>query len=302
MFCDSFYVVFLIVLGGVFGCLAKKEGDKHSYSLMVGIATAFIAVPFTASFVKLDYSLLQWSKLVSPEDTQGSLSFQKFIEHSLMLVSISGLSSYIGFALLDSLADKVMKKDIETLEGKQKKIEETNNEIKNNNELLQEKNAKMELELERLKARDLYNRIIFFENQGDKEKVKVLCGEVIELIGKYDNPSLDYEFMITRACIHKRLGQIDEAISILDKLIAFKVTPLALFNKACYLYIKRKNTEGCEDIKRMIFDGFDLKIDGADKEVQARILKKVVDKKDVDIAGLFSDDELSEIKARYFKP
>lgn len=305
---DFVFILLLVVVGGVFGSIAKKDKCDKNKGHALGVATAFIAVPFVASFVKLDYKTLELFKViqfsfpptnpVSQANTASiinsdGITFSRFIEHCMMLIAISGISSYLGTSLLDNIANKVLKSEIKNLGDAQKTIQEEHEALKNDND-------NMKREIDRLTARELYQKILAAEKApNNEEAVSELCAKTLKILEKYDNPELDYELMLTRACVYKRTKNLDKAIALLDKLIAYKKTPIALYNKGCYLFIKDKESKNHLAIKEIFYEGFRIPADGRDKEAQERIIKKVIAKSEPDITGLFSDDELSKLNQTF---
>lgn len=275
---DPAYVIFLITIGGFFGSVAKRDGRNEKIKILLGISTAFIAVPFTASFVKLDYSSLQLSMLGQDIDNGTKLVFSKFIEHSLMLISISGLSSYIGSAMLDNLASKVIQQDLE-------KVKQD----------VDDENKKMTREVDRLKAKMNFMRLNNLKE--DSSEAKECCDDAIKILAKYNNPSQDYELMVLRGCFLKRLKRYQDAIDILKRLNEYRKTPVVTYNIACYEFLlsKEKSSVDIDKIKKMILESIKQPCTGADKEVQDRMRLKIINNTDPDLKDLFNEEERKTI-------
>lgn len=268
------YVVGIIIVGGVFGSIAKHDGSSNSPSYLFGIATAFIAVPFTASFVKLDYNLLS---IVTFFDK--SIGFGEFIEHSLMLLSIAGISSYIGVSALDNIANTVLKKS---------DLDKVKDKLENNTELLK-------IDIARLKVISIL-RDCDECSPNNKELLKKELDKALSIIDEYkniDSPKC-YSFLILEAAVYKRLNDYNKAISIVNNLIdkyPNKIT--ALYNKGCYLYL----TGNIDEAKKVILDAIDRKAE--DNETQEKIRIKIITKSEHDINNLFNDEEIDNLSKKY---
>lgn len=289
------YIILLICIGGSFGCLAKNTTGGSNIKKRNGIATAFIAVPFTASFIKLDYKNLfvtNFLKMTPPvgEQWNNISDFSGFIEHSLMLVSIAGISSYIGVAILDNIADKVLKKDLDNVRY----------EVDRNHQELEHKLKESEEKIDKLNA---YEAVRVAKSQDDLATRNKKFNEALKYIEKYNDVSLHYEMLVLKACIYKCLGDIRKSLDIINLILESRTPdPVLLFNKGCYEYLlleNKNNTKEKEKIKDIIIQSLSISCLPDDKERQIRIRKKVVEKKEPDIEGLFSDKELEVIRSDF---
>ncbi|WP_424748459.1 hypothetical protein [Klebsiella pneumoniae] len=93
------FLAVIIIVGALLGSTlrtGKTTDDTPKNELrshkMVGIGSAFICVPFIASFLHLNYQSL----LLPLRGTTAAT----FIEQLFMLISLSGIASYLGYGLL----------------------------------------------------------------------------------------------------------------------------------------------------------------------------------------------------------
>lgn len=272
---DVLYVLGIIIIGGVFGSIAKHDGSDGTPKYMFGVATAFIAVPFTASFVKLDYNLI--SILSYYEGENNKELFGQFIEHSLMLLSISGISSYIGVSALDNIANTVLKSDLDKVK-----------------QGIEKENKKLNIDVDRLKVISILrscdecvNNTVLYNKELDK---------ALDVISKYKDIDDPYctSFFILEAAVYKRRKDYDCAISILDKLIKkYPDMIVAIYNKGCYLYLNNKK----EEAKKLILKSLELECNNNDFQEKLRI--KVITSSEEDIKDLFDTDELEALSIKY---
>lgn len=311
------FVFSIIVFGGVMGSYSRGYRDSikkrsntlevnaSKYGFRFGIAAAFICVPFISSFLHVDYS-----SIIFPVAAGG---VTKFIEQILLLVSVSGISAYLGYALLDGLADKVLKQQVDDIGKQQQDLAAEQDELKD--ELDQSKIVIEELEKDKLITRfELgYFKAIsavdkaesLMQQSGEELSVQKKLTEGLSAIDESlsivkigDVKQDDYDkVLVLKAYILKRLNRIDEALTITNELMnGAEDNPILIYNKACYQYILRKCLKDNSDIKDMVKKA--LLISVSDPEFvrrQEKIRNKVIGRKEKDLEGLFTDEELKEL-------
>ncbi len=319
-FFNLLFVASLICFGGVMGSYSRGCRDSQNKASKAnsgndnkrvsvyrfGIASAFICVPFISSFLHVDYS-----SIIFPVADGGGT---KFIEQILLLVSVSGISAYLGYALLDGLANKVLKQQVDDIDKKQQDLEAEQDEFKD--ELDKSKDLIEQLEMDKkitkfelgyfkaISAVDKAESMMSNPDEALSVKKKLTealdaVTESLSLVKRNDVPKDDYDkLLVLKAYILKRLDRIDDALSITDELLVNNESnPILIYNKACYQYILRRCQADNSDIKEMIRRALTIKV--TDPEFirrQEKIRAKVVGNKDNDLAGLFSSDELEALK------
>ncbi len=318
-FFNLLFVASLICFGGVMGSYSrgcrdsqnkfskdKDENNKRASVYRFGIASAFICVPFISSFLHVDYS-----SIIFPVADGGGT---KFIEQILLLISVSGISAYLGCALLDGLANKVLKEQVDGIDKKQQDLEAEQDEFKDeldrSKELIEQlemdkKTTKFELGyFKAISAVDKAESMMSIPDEALSVKKKLTealdaVTESLSLVKREDVAKDDYDkLLVLKAYILKRLDRIDDALSITDELLmSNEDNPILIYNKACYQYILRRCQADNSDIKDMIRRALTIKV--TDPEFirrQEKIRTKVIGNKDNDLEGLFTDAELEELK------
>ena len=280
------FIIVLILFGSFLGGYAQwsrtaKEKDSIPLkNVLFGAAASFMCVPFFSSVIQIDYSLI-----VLPI-ADGMTA--KFIEKSLLLVSVSGIASYLGYALLDGIAEKVLHQEIKK-ESEERKEQDQNILIQNN---------KLRAEIQYLKA---VTNTESAEKTGSKnllEEALKCINEAIAVYGEDKNSDEYDKARVFKGYILKRLGRIQEALEIVNEQInSGKKTPITLYNKACYLYILEKdNATSIDLIKSLIREAITLETsDDSLKQKQLRLKSKIKDDSELDLSGLFSEAERMEI-------
>ncbi len=310
------FISSMIVLGGAMGSYArfcrdtyKGKSRKEINGYRFGVASAFICVPFISSFLHVDYS-----SMILPIEKSTTT---KFIEQLFLLISVSGISAYLGYALLDGLADKVLKQQVENIDQKQKDLAAEQDELKEELEQSAQVIEKLEkdknithFELGYFKAIAAVDKAESLMSQGNEDlSVKKKLNEGLEaindalsLVKADDVKKDDYErILVLKAYILKRLGKVSEALNVTDQVMAGKEdNPILIYNKACYKYILRQCIDDNSDIKELVKKALTIKVtDHEFKRRQEKIRAKVIAKKDNDLADLFNDEELEELKKAF---
>ncbi|MGX1125519.1 hypothetical protein [Pseudomonas sp. HLS-6 TE3448] len=280
------FVIALILFGSFLGGYAqwsRTAKDDESIPLknvLFGAAASFMCVPFFSSVIQIDYQ-----QIVLPI-TDGTTA--KFIEKALLLVSVSGIASYLGYALLDGIAEKVLQQEIKK-ESQERKQQDENILIQNN----------------RLRAEIQYLKAVTSTESAEKTGSRNLLEDALKCINEAisvyseDKSSPEYDkARVFKGYILKRLGRIQEALEIVNEQIqAGQITPITLYNKACYLYLLEKdNANSVEQIKSLIRQAITLEtVDENLKQKQLRLKNKIKDDGEIDLKGLFSEAERTEI-------
>lgn len=312
-FLNLLFVASLICCGGVMGSYSRGCRDSQNKEVKggvsgyrFGIASSFICVPFISSFLHVDYS-----SIIFPVANGGGT---KFIEQILLLISVSGISSYLGYALLDGLANKVLKQQVESIDRKQQDLEAEQDEFKDELDKSKELIEQLEMDKKITKFELGYFKAIsavdkaesMMSSPDDMLSVKKKLTEALEavteslsLVKKGDVPKDDYDkLLVLKAYVLKRLNRIDDALLITNELLVENENnPILIYNKACYQYILRRCQADNSDIKEMIRKALTIKV--SDPEFirrQEKIRNKVIGNKDNDLEGLFTEEELAALK------
>lgn len=280
------FVVVLILFGSFLGGYAqwsRTANEQDSIPLkniLFGAAASFMCVPFFSSVIQIDYSLI-----VLPI-ADGATA--KFIEKSLLLVSVSGIASYLGYALLDGIAEKVL----------QQEIKKESQERKEQDQSIIQQNNRLRAEVQYLKA---VTNTESAEKTGSKNLLEEALTCINEAIAVYSDNKASPEYdkaRVYKGYILKRLDRIQEALEIVNEQISSgQKNPITLYNKACYLYLLSKNnSSGLDVIKSLIREAITLETSDENlKQKQLRIKNKIKDGLEEDLKGLFDDAERLEI-------
>jgi tetratricopeptide (TPR) repeat protein len=280
------FVMGLILFGSFLGGYAKwsrvaEEKDSIPIkNILFGAAASFMCVPFFSSVIHIDYQ-----SIILPIET-GKTAI--FVQQALLLVSVSGIASYLGYALLDGIADKVLHQEIKKESEERKKQDEN---ILNQNKTL--------------RAEVLYLEAVTNTESAEKTGSKNLLEDALRSINEAltiyseNKDSAEYaKARVFKGYILKRLGRIQEALDIInEQLESGRVTPITLYNKACYLYMLRSaNSDNLDQIKGLIRQAITLETtDKALNQQQLRIRTKIKDNKESDLRDLFDEAEREEI-------
>ena len=307
------YVSLLIIIGGGFGSFVKFISKKiHSDDYLIdnqicffsckniylffkvifpGICTSFIAVPFTTSFIKLDYKTLLFSNLSSADP----ILLAQFIENSLMLVALAGITAYIGVAILDNIANKITQEQIDDIKEDVDESKKTTQETEN-------KTKALEITIALLRVNSIIQEVDsnnVNSSNVDHEKEKNSLNQALKILEPYTDPKEHSKLLSSKACIYKRLGEISKALNIMDTLLAVRDDPLVLYNKGCYEYLIEKKDKK-ESAKINILKGLNLPVsEKSEIDMQKKLRDKLINKKDKDIVELFSPAELIELQKKW---
>lgn len=279
--------VILLILGGSFlGGYAKwsrsteEKGGIPFKNILFGAAASFMCVPFFSSVIHIDYQ-----SIILPIEAGKSAIF---VQQALLLVSVSGIASYLGYALLDGIADKVLQQEIKK-ESEERKAQDEKIFSQNNS----------------LRAEVLYLKAVTNTESAEKTGSKNLLEEALRCINEalaiYSENKSSPEYdksRVYKGYILKRLGRIPEALEIVNEQIAAgRTTPITLFNKACYLYLLQKEKQDDFDqIKTLIRQAITLETtDNELKQKQLRLKNKIKEDGEPDLKGLFNELERAEI-------
>lgn len=297
---NTLFVFSVIAFGGCSGSYTKKcRSAEHkkadSSGFLFGVSSAFICVPFLSSFLNIDFS-----SMIFPIAPEGK---KKLIEQTLLLVSVSGIASYLGHALLDGLASKVLQQEMRNMSEKQNEMGEGVNQIKANYN-------KTNFELAYLKSTSAVDKYESLLSSGNDDSAKKKLNEALVSIDQaidiasgearkeFTDDDRD-KVLVMKAYILKRLTRIDEALRITEQLLEKdENNPILLYNKACYMYLLNKDN-GIQKIKDMVVRALTVPVCNEEfKRRQSKIRIKVLASSDDDIAGLFSPDEIDGLRER----
>lgn len=299
------FLALVIVIGALLGSTLRTGkasdtgGKKFIVSAhMIGIGSAFICVPFIASFLHLNYQSL----LLPLADTAAV-----YIEQLFMLISLAGIASYLGYGLLDNIANKVLQSQVQEIGQEQKEAKHSIEALVNENKQIKDNEKKIRLELLYLKAKDAVEsgqRYGEKKTEEDKLASKKKYNDALSLLDeglKEINEEDDYhsfdKFMVLKAFTLKRIDDIAGALEIVKKLlIKDKTNPVLLYNMGCYLLLSKQHKDE-QEVKDFIMKALTVIPEKeAHKPLQKKIIEKVLARLDSDIQDLFNDDELTRIR------
>lgn len=276
------FVMVLIGLGSYLGAYAKwsrapgEDAKMPLRSVLFGIAASFLCVPFFSSVIHIEYAVI-----MLPVE---SAKIPQFVQHALLLISISGIASYLGYAMLDGIADKVLRKEIE---------EETEERKKQDEQIFKQQ--------KQLRAKMLYLEAVTTaesaEKTGSENLFKDALKAIDEAVAIYseDKASKEYyQSSVHKAFILKRLNNVQEALQIVnDMLDAGWKNPVTLYNKACYLYLLMQDRQQSTDaIKELVRTAITLPTDSDNYRKKQEVLRRRVSAdEEPDIKGLFDERE-----------
>jgi len=280
------FVMALIGIGSYLGAYAKwsrapgQNAKMPLRSVLFGIAASFLCVPFFSSVIHIEFAAIMLP--IEPGKTP------QFVQHALLLISISGIASYLGYAMLDGIADKVLRKEIE---------EETEERKKQDEQIFRQQ--------KQLRAKMLYLEAVTTAESAEKTKSENLLKDALKAIDEAvtiygeDKKSREYfQSSIHKAFILKRLNRVQDALQIVnDQLAAGWKTPITLYNKACYLHLLLGDSrENVESIKELIRSAITLPTDNENDQKKQEVLRnRVSADEEPDIKGLFDEHERSAI-------
>lgn len=280
------FVMVLICLGSYLGAYAKwsrAPGELAKMplrSVVFGVAASFLCVPFFSSVIHIEYA-----SIMLPIESGKT---PQFVQHALLLISISGIASYLGYAMLDGIADKVLRKEIE---------EETEERKKQDEQIVKQQKL--------LRAKMLYLEAVTTAESAEKTKSENLLrdalkaiDEAVAIYGEDKGSKEYYQSSVHKAFILKRLNRVQEALQIVnDQLDAGWKNPITLYNKACYLYLLMQDKQGNTDvIKELIRTAITLATENENYRKKQEILRnRVSADEEPDLKGLFDEQERAEI-------
>lgn len=298
------FLSFIIVVGALLGSTLRigKEtrgsGKKLLRSNRIGIGSAFICVPFIASFLHLNYNSL----LLPLKESTPAV----FVEQLFMLISLAGIASYLGYGLLDNIASKVLQSQVNEIGLEQKEAKSSIESLIEENKKIKENEENMRLELKLMQAKDYVQTGQKYSNS-DSDESKLASSrkynEAIELLNeglRSINPDTNYrlydKYLVLKAYTLKRIGDIPQALEITKKLLEKdQSNPIHLYNVGCYLMLCDK--EKIEDVKNFIIKSLTVTTgNDTHRQLQEKLIAKVLTNADEDIRDLFDDAELASIR------
>lgn len=300
------FLAFVIVVGALLGSTlrtgkASDTGGKQfiGSAHMIGIGSAFICVPFIASFLHLNYQ----SILLPLENIEAAV----YIEQLFMLISLAGIASYLGYGLLDNIANKVLQSQVQEIGQEQKEAKHSIEALIDENKQIKSNEKVIRLELLYLKAKDAVEsgqRYSEKKTTEDKLASRKKYNDALSFLDeglKEINEEDDYhsfdKFMVLKAFTLKRIDDIAGALEIVKKLLVKdKTNPVLLYNMGCYLLLSKQHKDE-QEVKDFIIRALTV---NPEKEVhrplQKKIIEKVLARLDSDIQDLFNEDELTRIR------
>lgn len=280
------FVMALIAIGSYLGAYAKwsrapgEEAKMPLRSVVFGAAASFMCVPFFSSVIHIEYSsiMLPIASGKTPD----------FVQHALLLISVSGIASYLGYAMLDGIADKVLRQEIQEETQERKKQDE---QIVKQQKMLRAKMFHIEAVTNVESAEKTQSENML------KDALKAI-DEAVAIYGEDKNSKDFYFSSVLKAYILKRLNRISEALQIVNEMLdAGWKNPITLYNKACYLYLLQKSgSENTETIKRLISEAITLSPADENYRKKQDILRdRVSTNSEPDLEGLYSEAEREEI-------
>ncbi|MFS4412469.1 hypothetical protein [Providencia sp. T47] len=303
------FLTLIIVIGAILGATVRvgkelklKSGWKNIFrTYMIGVGAAFICLPFITSFLNLKYESLVLPLKSTPPNA--------YIEQLFMLISLSGISSYLGYSLLDNIADKMIQKKVNTLGEKQEENSQRIKELEYENEKIKNNEKKMSIDLSYMKAKDAINAGTKYQEKEDEESkiasrkkfndAITILDETLKKIDEKKEYSYFDKLMVMKAYALKRVNKIDQALEIVERLLKNdKYNPVLMYNKGCYLWLIKKY-ESKSEVKRVIEESLTMDVKTEEfKTLQQKIIEKVLSKLDEDIKDLFDDAELENIRKK----
>lgn len=280
------FIMALIAAGSYLGAYAKwsrtpgEDAKMPTRSVLFGAAASFICVPFFSSVIHIEYASIMLPIEVGKTP--------QFVQHALLLISVSGIASYIGYAMLDGIAAKVLREEIQ---------EETEERKKTDEQIFKQQ--------KQLRAKMYHLEAVTNVESAEKIKSENLLKDALkaieEAVNIYSEDKTTKEYhqaSVLKAYILKRLNRIPEALLIIDEQLgAGWKTPVILYNKACYLYIMSKpNCSNADSIKELIRSALTLATDDeAHRKKQEVLRHRVSTNADSDLEGLFTEEERQAI-------
>lgn len=287
------FIMVLIGIGSYLGAYAKwsrapgELAKMPMRSVLFGMAASFLCVPFFSSVIHIEYAAIMLPVV--------STKIPDFVQHALLLISISGIASYLGYAMLDGIADKVLRKEIQ---------EETEERKKQDEQIVNQQQQILNHQ-KQLRARMLYLEAVTTAESAEKTGSENLLKDALKAIdeavliyGEDKSSKEYYQASVHKAFILKRLGKIKDALQIVDEqLDAGWKTPITLYNKACYLYLLLQEGQGSTDaIKDLIRNAITLPTDSDNYRKKQDVLRlRVSADEEPDIKGLFDEQERASI-------
>jgi tetratricopeptide (TPR) repeat protein len=304
------FLVLIILAGAILGSNLRRgkisitEEDKNLKILSshsIGIGSAFICLPFIASFLHLNYE----SILLPLGDKSPSV----FIEQIFMLISLAGIASYLGYGLLDNIANKVLQSEVKVLNEESKETKHDIDSLQRENKELKQRDIELRIDLLYIKAKDAVEAAQRYSQQKpitDEAKLASqkkyhdaisFINEGLKLIDKKSNYKLYDKFLVLKAFVLKRINDVQGALKIIKELVKNdNSNPVLLYNLACYTLICKEYID-IKEIKELVTRALTVPTkDKTHQTLQKKLIEKVLSKLDDDIKDLFNDDEINHIR------
>ncbi|MFJ5159426.1 hypothetical protein ACIP6T_09635 [Pantoea sp. NPDC088449] len=309
----NFSFLVLIILGGALlgsnlrrgkiylSDTAETKNLKILSSHSIGIGSAFICLPFIASFLHLNYE----SIMLPIKDKSASV----FIEQMFMLISLSGIASYLGYGLLDNIANKVLQSEVKVLNEENKENKHDIGSLQEENKELKQRDLEFRIDLLYMKAKDAVEAAQRFSQKiplthedelAAQKKYEDSIGFIndgLKLIDKKSNYKMYDKFLVLKAFVLKRVNDVKGALEIIKELIKKdNSNPILIYNLACYMLICKEYAD-IKEIKDLITKALTVATkDRSHETLQKKLIEKVLSKIDSDIKDLFNDAELEHIR------
>ncbi|EPQ4019377.1 tetratricopeptide repeat protein [Proteus mirabilis] len=300
------FLSFIIVIGATLGATVRvgkelklKGGWRNIFRThMIGVGASFICLPFITSFLNIKYE-----SLILP--LKGTLP-NIYIEQLFMLISLSGISSYLGYSLLDNIANKVIQSQVSDLDKKQEKNSANINKLKEENKVIKNNEIRMTIELLYMKAKNAVEAGQRFQESSNEESkiaaskkyndALTMLNKALEIMPENYEIKERSRLMSLKAYTLKRIGRVSDALSIVVKLLETdEKNPVLIYNFACYSLLTKKKDR--ETIKELIRESLTIEPDNEEyKIVQKKLIERVLSRLDEDIKDLFNQTELDDIK------
>lgn len=226
-----------------------------------------------------------------------------------MLISLAGIASYLGYGLLDNIANKVLQSEVKHLNEEHKETKHDIDSLQQKNKELMQRDAEFRIELLYMKAKDSVESAQRFSHKSpitDEDKLASkkkyndaisYIDEALKLIDKKTNYKMYDKFLVLKAFVLKRTNNVPAALKIIKELVKTdNANPILLYNLACYTLLCKEYTD-IKEVKDLITRALTVATkDKAHQTLQKKLIEKVLSKIDEDIKTLFDDEELEHIR------
>ena len=215
--CALVFSAVIVLLGGALGGFVSfRRADKPAGgkvdAVLVGIAGGIVGVTFLTSLG------LDFGNVVNQITGEGD---EGFVTTTFKLLAIAVVGGYLGRPLLQVVGERLINARID-------RVERGEQELAKENKFL---DAKLKLTSHALQTEESIQEALSLLNELRDEDFK---RRNVELL---------------RAFALKRLGRFHDAVQAVDVAISIKRVPIALYNKACYLALSARDSEGEEDVR-----------------------------------------------------